>query len=274
MDYYSILGINRGAQQEDIKKAYRKLAMQHHPDRNGGNDTRFKQIQEAYATLSDPQKRQQYDNPQPRMDSSAFGQGFNGDFTDIFNGMFNGGFRQQRNRQPSNSDVKLRVKVNFEDVLIGKSIIVSYKLRNGKIQDVNLDVPPGVNDGDTIKFRQLGDDSLPGARGDLYVTIQVNNKIGWQRSNNDLITKVYVNCLEMITGCKTVVNTLDGKQLELTIPPGTKSGTTFSVNGYGIPDVRSNVRGKLLISVEAEIPKNLTPDNIEKIREIILNATS
>jgi DnaJ-class molecular chaperone len=273
MDYYSTLGVGRGASQEEIKKAYRKLAMQCHPDRNGGDDAKFKQVQEAYATLSDSQKRQQYDNPQPRMDSSAFGQGFSGDFSDIFNGMFNSGYRQQRTRQPGNSDVKLRVKVNLEEVLTGKSIIVSYKLRNGKIQDVNLDVPAGVNDGDTIKFRQLGDDSFPGVRGDLYVTIQVNNKAGWQRSNNDLITRVFVNCLEMIVGCKTVVNTLDGKQLELTIPPQTKSGTTFSVNGYGAPDVRSNVRGKLLINVEAEIPKNLTPDNIEKIKEI-LNATS
>jgi|TARA_B110000503_G_scaffold130071_1_gene203025 DnaJ-class molecular chaperone len=273
MDYYSNLGVTRGASQEDIKKAYRKLAMQHHPDRTGGDDTKFKQIQEAYATLSDSNKRQQYDNPQPRMDSSAFNQGFNGDFADVFNGMFNGGFRQQRARQPSNSDVKIRVNVDFAEILTGKSVIASYRLRNGKVQDVNLDVPPGVNDGDTIKFRQLGDDSLPGARGDLYVTIHVNKKVGWQRSNNDLITKVFVNCLEMIVGCKKVVNTLDGKQLELTIPPETKNGTTFSVNGYGVPDIRSTVRGKLLINIEAEIPKNLTQDNIEKIKEI-LNAAS
>jgi DnaJ-class molecular chaperone len=269
MDYYNMLGVSKSASPEEIKRAYRKLAMQYHPDRPDGDDAKFKEINEAYDVLGDPQKRAQYDNPQPRFDSSSFRQGYN-PFDEMMGSMF--GNMHQRAR-PRNSDIKLKIRLEFEEILTGKSIIAAYRLRNGKEESVNLDIPPGARHGDTIKFHQLGDNTLPGPRGDLYVSIHINNKSGWSRSNDDLITKVFVNCLEMIVGTKTHITTLDGKTLELKIPPGTRNNTTFSVNDYGVPNINTRMRGKLLITVEADIPKNLTEDAIIKLKEVI-NETS
>lgn len=270
MDYYSTLGVSKTASQEEIKKAYRKLAMKHHPDK-GGNEARFKEINEAYDTLSDPHKRALHDHQQTagqggfNFNSSHFNQ--NSAFEDILSQVFS----QQRRHQARqrNADIKLKVTLDFEEILVGKKLLAAYRLRNGQEETVNLDIPPGARDGDTVKFVGLGDNSFPGPRGDLFVVININRKPGWNRNENDLSTSIRVNCLEMITGTKTVVNTLDGKHLELNIPKGTKNGTTFSITGYGVPDVRSGIRGKLLVTIEAEIPKNLEESSINKIREVI-----
>lgn len=270
MDYYSILGVNRNASQDEIKKAYRKLAMQHHPDK-GGNEEKFKQINEAYDTLGDPNKKSAYDNPQPRFTSEAFNGGNpfgSNPFDDIMAQMFGHG-RSHHQARPRNSDIRLKVRLEFEEIMIGKKLIAAYRLRNGKEETVNLDVPPGAKDGDTIKFSGLGDNSLAGPRGDLYVSIHINSKPGWARNGNDLTTRIKVDCLKMIAGTKVVVNTLDKKELELKIPAGTKNGTTFSANGYGVPDIHTGQRGKLLITIEAEITTGLSEESINKIREVI-----
>jgi len=266
MDYYSILGVSKNASPEDLKKAYKKQSMQHHPDR-GGDEAKFKEINEAYSTLKDPQKRAAYDNPQPRfhtgnMNGNPFGQA---GFEDIFASMF--GARHQA--RPRNSDVRIRVKITLEEVFSGKNIIATYRLRNGQEESVTIDIPPGVDHGDTIKYANLGDNSLPGKRGDLYVEIFVTNKPNWNRNQNDLETTIEVDCLKMIVGTKTLVNTLDGRQLELTIPKGTKNGTTFSIHGYGVPNARTGQKGKLLIHVKATIPQNLKASELQRIREIV-----
>jgi DnaJ-class molecular chaperone len=270
MDYYSILGVTRTASQDDIKRAYRKLAMQHHPDK-GGDENKFKEINEAYDTLGDAQKRAAYDSPQSRQgygntNGNPFGPNA---FEDIFSQMFGQPQTYYHNARPKNSDIRLRVRLEFEEIMTGKKLIAAYRLRNGKEETVNLDIPSGARDGDNIKFSGLGDNSLPGNRGDLYVSIHIAGKPGWSRNGNDLSTKIKVDCLKMIVGTKTVVNTLDGRTLELSIPAGTKNGTTFSANSYGVPDVRSGQRGKLLITVEAEITKELSEEAINKIKEVI-----
>lgn len=269
MDYYSILGVPRTASQDDIKRAYRKLAMQHHPDK-GGNEEKFKQINEAYDTLGDAQKRAAYDNPQPRFTSDNFSGGPFGHnpFEDILAQAF-GQHRSHHHLRPKNSDIRIKVRLDFEEIMTGKKLIATYRLRNGQEETVDLDIPAGARDGDTIKFSGLGDNSLPMTRGDLYVIISIGNKPGWSRNNNDLSTKIKVDCLKMIVGTKITVNTLDNRTLELNVPAGTKNGTTFSANGYGVPDIRSGHRGKLLITIEAEISKNLTEESIKKIKEVI-----
>lgn len=261
MDYYSILGIPRNASSEEIKKAYRKLAMANHPDRPDGNEEKFKKISEAYDTLIDPNKRNQYDNPQPQYNFNTSNMGGQ-PFEDIFGGMFN-------RRQQRNSDIRLGVKLDLKEVITGKKIIISYNLRSGKEQHVDLEVPPGVRHGDTVKFAGLGDDSFQGHRGDLLITIQIRNEPGWERINNDLKTIYKINCLKMITGTTEKIYTLDGRTIELKIPPKTKNGTTFSVSGYGLPDSRSGYKGRLLIQIEASIPQNLSDENISKIKEVI-----
>lgn len=275
MDYYSILGVNKNASQEEIRKAYKKKSMQHHPDR-GGDEAEFKKVNEAYQTLGDAEKRRMYDNPRPNFNNAGGNRNYNftaENFQDILKDMFGNpyGYQQQhQHARPKNADVRIKIKLNLEEVLTGKKVIATYRLKNGNQESVDLDIPPGARDGDTIKFSQLGDNSIARIpRGDLFVIIGVNQKPGWSRNNNDLNTKVKVNCLQMITGTTVIVDTLDDRHLELKIPAGTKNGTTFSINGYGIPDVRAGVRGKLLITVEAEIPKNLNEDSLNKIREVI-----
>ena len=270
MDYYSILGVARNSSADDIKRAYRKLAMKHHPDR-GGDAAKLQQINEAYDTLKDPVKKQQYDNPQPRFNTSSMQGGFESNFEDILNGAF--GFGRQRNRSAINQDIKIRVTIDLEEVLTGKQLIAAYKLRNGKEETVNLDIPPGARDGDTIRFQGLGENTFPVQRGDLYVSIKTRHKPGWSRNNNDLMCSLKINCLEMITGCKTKVNILNNKALELNVPAGTSNGTTFSVPGYGIPDIKTGQRGKLLITIEAEIPKITELDILKKVQEVIDEAS-
>ena len=267
MDYYSILGVSRNASPDDIKRAYRKLAMKHHPDR-GGDAGKLQTINEAYDTLKDPVKKRQYDNPQANFNTSNMNGGFN-NFDDVLNQAF--GF--SRSRQHINQNIRIGVSIELYETITGKQLIAAYRLRNGKEETVNLDIPPGAKHGDSIRFKGLGENDIPGQRGDLIVVIKVKNKPGWQRNNNDLITSVDVNCLEMITGCKTIVNTLDGKSLELNIPAGTKNGTTFSIPQHGVPNLKTGSRGKLLLHVNAYIPKVSDKELLDKIQEVI-NGTS
>ena len=261
MDYYSILGVNRNASDADIRKAYKKQSMQHHPDR-GGDEEKFKQINEAYSTLKDPIKRQQYDNPQPQFN---FNTGNMRGFEDIFGQMFGNGF--QRQQRPRNADVNIKVILNFEEQFTGKSIIAVYRLRTGEEERVDLDIPPGAKNGDKIQYQGLGDNSLPGPRGNLFVTINVKNKHGWRRSNDDVVINKKINCLDLILGTKTQIQTLDQRTIDLNIPKGTKNNTTFNVPGYGFPNIRSQVRGNMLVTVEAEIP-NLNEDDLDIIRQL------
>lgn len=281
MDYYKTLGVAKDASDKDIKTAFRKLAAKHHPDK-GGDHQKFIKIKEAYEVLSDAHKRAMYDHQQTagnggfHFNSNNFNaNNFNNanNFQDIISQMFYG-HRHNPGARPKNSDVRIKLRLNLEEVITGKRLIASYRLKNGIEESVDLDIPPGAKDGDTIRFSNLGDNSIKNVpRGDLYVIINVNNKPNWSRNLNDLNTKVKVNCLEMMVGTSVVIETLDNKQLELKIPPGTKNGTTFSVNGYGVPDIKRGNRGKLLITVEADIPKNLSEQSLSKIREI-LNETN
>jgi DnaJ-class molecular chaperone len=261
MDYYSILGVSRNASEQDIRKAYKKQSMQHHPDR-GGDEEQFKKINEAYSTLKDPIKRQQYDNPQPQFNFNTSNMG---GFEDIFAHAFGQGFaRQQR---PRNADVNIKVVLDFEEQLTGKSIIAAYRLKNGQEERVDLEIPPGVKHGDKIRYDSLGDNSLPGKRGDLFVIINVKRKHGWRRSNDDIVVVQKVNCLDLITGTTVQVSTLSGNKIDLKIPKGTKNNTTFNVPGYGIPNLRSGVKGNMLITIDAEIPI-LNDEQIDAINKL------
>jgi|11BtaG_2_1085332.scaffolds.fasta_scaffold41853_1 curved DNA-binding protein len=271
MDYYSILGVPKDATDKDLKSAYKKASMKHHPDR-GGNEETFKQINEAYSTLKDPQKRGMYDHQQ-----NGGGQGFNfntsnmgggNPFEDLFGSMF-GGNPNMRRQQVRNPDVNIRVPITLKEVITGKKVLATYRLRNGQEQTVDLDIPIGAKHGDTIRFTGLGESSFPGPRGDLYVQVDISRDRNFERSGDNIILTLRVNCLQLITGCKQNIKTVEGKDIALTIPSNTKHGSTFSMNGYGLPNMHTNRRGSMLIKIEAEIPQTLTPAQIQKIGEII-----
>jgi DnaJ-class molecular chaperone len=269
MDYYKILGVAKTANEQELKKAYRKLAMENHPDRTGGDDSKFKQINEAYDTLKDPQKRQAYDNPQQQQYPQGFGpggfQGVNpGGFEDMFASMFGGG--PFRNQQPRNKDVTIAYTMQLEDVYNGAETVARYRKSNGSIAEVRIRIPPGIGHGQTVRFQGMGDDAIQQFQpGDLNVVIKYASHKKWQVDGVHLKQQIRVSLLEALKGTKVDINTLDGNTIRLTIPKGTNSNTTFSIHGHGLPV--QNGRGNAYIQVKVKMP-TLTDEQLMQIEQI------
>jgi len=274
-DYYQILGVERNASEEDIKRSYRKLAMRHHPDRTGGDDTEFKKVQEAYATLGDPGKRQQYDNPQPQgfpgfqqgrdpmSDFMAHAFGASSPFGDIFGRPMQ---PQQRNRT-----LNIQTAITLEEAFHGKDLIATLRLPSGRDQVVEVKIPPGVQDGVTLRLQGLGDDThvnLP--RGDLHLTIQVQAHHIFHRQGDDLVTNLNLNCVDAMLGTAINAATLDGRTLEIKINPGTQHGQVLAIAGYGMPKASDNrFKGRMLLNININVPVNLSDRQKELLRQFI-----
>jgi DnaJ-class molecular chaperone len=256
MDYYSILGVPRGASDEDIKKAYRKLAMQHHPDR-GGDQNKFQQIQEAYDTLSDPAKRSQYDNPQPQGNFSFhFGQSGN-PFEEIFQsfGFGHGHDPFAQMRQRKNKDLRIQLDLDLHDTLQEQIKTVSVQTTTGERQTVQVNIPKGIRSGHQMRFPGLGDNmfgSIP--RGDLYVLFNVRPDPQFEIEGDDLVYKVHINVLDAMIGSTIDVPTLDSKVFRLTIPAGTLHGARLRLPNQGLYTINTERRGNLLVQVNLVVP--------------------
>ena len=269
MDYYSILGVNRNATPEEIKKAYRKLAMQHHPDR-GGDQEQFKRVTEAYDILSSSDKKAAYDNPNQGFNFNS--QNFHGQHNPFggtpFDHIFGQGFRQQQ-QTPRNRDINVQANIDLVDILTGKNLIIQYQLATGRIETVTVDVPPGAKHGDTIQYQGLGDEGHPRyPRGNLLVRLKINKSRNWDRDFDNLITKKVINVFDLLLGCVIIITTLDNKQLELKIPQGTRPGTKFSIPSYGLPNMQTGKRGIMFITIDAEMPKITNEAILDKIQQL------
>jgi len=264
MDYYSILGVGKNASDKELKSAYRKLAMQNHPDR-GGDEKKFKEINEAYDTLKDPQKRQAYDNPQVNMNSSDFTNAY-GNFDDIFNSMF----RNARGRpQPKNRDIHVSASIELRDVLYGRLLIFEYRLQSGKNERVEIEVPRGVGDNQMIRYRGLGDDGNPRvSRGDLIVKFITTPLKKWRRDGQNLHTTIDISAFDAILGIETEIETLDSRRLNIKIPAGTNPDTVLSIAGYGLPYLNDSRRGNIFVKVRVIVPKIKDDALLDKIRNI------
>jgi len=264
MDYYSILGVDKNSSQEDIKKAYRKLAMKHHPDR-GGDANRLQQINEAYSVLGDVDKRSAYDNPQPRFDSSFMnGAGMHG-FEDIFATAFGRG----RPRQRRNRDITIVVSLDLEDILTGKQLTSRYRLHSGRTNEANIDIPAGVEHGIGIKYQSLGDDSIPYLpAGDLIVKVKLKKHAVWERQGKDLYTTMTIDVFDCMLGTTLQIDTLEGKKLQLNVPTGTQNNTVFSIPNHGLPDMHNSARGNAYIKIATIIPKIHNKELLDKIADI------
>lgn len=259
MDYYSRLGVNKSASPEELKRAYKKLAMQHHPDR-GGDQKTFQEINEAYDTLKDPAKRQEYDAPKP---NPRHRQYTSQNMNDIFENMF----RQQRQRR--NMDVKLSVNLTLEDVYTGKDLIASYNLRNGQPIDANIRIHPGVEHGEVIRYRGLGDNSYTNIpRGDLLVQIRVVPHKRFDRDGAHLYTNANICVFDLILGTTILVDGLQNNPIKVKIPPGTAPTTVLSVAGHGLPSIKRGKPGNLYIKIKGQVPKITDPTMIERIQNI------
>lgn len=255
-DYYKVLGINKTASAEEIKKAYRSLAMKHHPDR-GGDEKKFQEIQEAYAHLGDPAKRSQYDNPRQ----------FNGGFNEnIFDDIFQANFFNFRGG-PRNPNIQVTIDITLEDAFRGKNIDAEIGLSDGKTKLVSIDIPAGVEHGMQIKYRGMGESLHPRIPpGDLIVNVRILKHHVWERSGDNLVYEKTISAWDAIVGTDISLTTIDGKHINISVPPGTQPETFLSCKGEGMPNMRSKQRGNLLIKIKVSIPKNLSKEQIEKIK--------
>lgn len=273
-NYYQILGVDKSATQEEIKKAYRRLAAQHHPDR-GGDTEKFQEIQAAYDVLGDQEKRQQYDNPQPQFDHYRSHGGMPPGFEDMINQMFGnqgfGDFFQRRTHPQRNRTLQLQTTITLEDSFFGKNITTNIQLPSGRNQTIEIKIPAGIRHGTTLRLASMGDDSVPNLpRGDIHLTVVVSNHPVFVRDNDDLRTTINITCFDAVLGKKIKITSIDGKLLETEIPAGIQPGQMLNLPGYGMPNIsNSNMRGRLLIDFNITIPTTLTEHQKSELRKII-----
>lgn len=276
MDYYSTLGLQRGASDDDIKKAYRKMAMQHHPDR-GGDQNKFKEISTAYEALSDPDKKRIIDmggDPNAQPGTGGFNQGNpfefhfgSGDINDIFGGFGFGGFGRQPLRR--NKSLNVNVEITLEDILTGKDFTAEVSAPGGKGKVITIQIPPGIEHGQQIRYEGMGDSSIPNLRpGDLLVNVLVRNHPTFRREGTSIIVEKEISTWDAILGTMLDIPTLDNKTLSISVPAGTQPETVLSCRGEGLPNMRTRVRGNLLIKIKVAVPRNLNQSQIEKIKQL------
>lgn len=261
-DYYSVLGVSRDATEDEIKRAYRKLAAKHHPDR-GGSKEEFQRIEEAYRILSDPAERQRYTNGGGNPFGSDFNSGFPGfhfnfggggsPFEDIFSGIF-------RNHQNRGAHVfRTTVFVSLEQVYAGGTQPLRMQTPTGT-HHVKVEIPRGVGDGMQLRFENLIPD------GPLIVEFRTHPHLKFQRVGNDLHTTARVSVLDLVVGTTIEHLGLDGKTLEVTIPPFTQPSAAIRIRGGGMPIMNSNEWGDGYINIKAYTPDNVPVTVIEAIK--------
>jgi curved DNA-binding protein len=308
-DYYQILGVGRNATPEELKKAYRKLALKYHPDKVKGDkkqaEEKFKQISEAYAVLSNAEKRQEYDTYGSQAFRAKFSQedifkGF--DFSDIFGArgpsdsffsrIFGGlgnfgahgaprgartrifrygapeGFEAQA--QPlKGDDLQVELPITLHEMAFGTEKLVSFS-RDGQVEKVSVKIPPGTLPGKKLRLAGKGGLSpMGGAPGDLYVKLKEVEHPVFKRDGNDLYVDRRIRFTEAIMGTKVTIPTLDGKTMSLKVPPGTQSHTKMRLKNYGLPFANGKNRGDLYVRIIVETPTNLTKKQKTLLEDLV-----
>lgn len=290
-DYYEVLGVGKNASDDEIKKAYRKLAVKYHPDKNPGNkeaEAKFKEINEAHDVLSDKQKRARYDqfghagvggaggnpfsgggaasNPFGGFDFN--GQTFNFDFggggglDDILGSLF--GFGNAGARRPRRgADYQAAVVLTFEEAIFGTTKTVEV---NGG--ELKVKIPAGIDDGMSIRLRGKGGPAPEGGSepGDLYVRVKVKPHKHLTREGAIILSEEKIDMVDAALGCEIEVETVDGT-VTMKVPAGTQSGTPFKLSGHGVPFRADGDRGPHIVTVVVETPRNLTKKQKDLLEE-------
>lgn len=253
-NHYTTLGVQKDATADEIKKAYRKLAGQHHPDK-GGDKAKFQAIQAAYAVLGDPQKRAEYDHGSNAGFNASFnGQPFNFEsIFDIFGARFHNG--QQRRQQ-----VRVSLWVSLIDIVQGGKKTISIGTQHGT-QAVEIEIPKGINDGDNVQYGGIA----PGG-GDLIVQFRIHPNPLWQRQGQNLVTEMSVSIWDCILGKNMPIRDILGTELTVTVPANTQPGTILRLRHRGIPQ-QNGPAGDILVVVKATIPANIDPELLALIEQ-------
>ena len=287
VDYYKILGLDKNASTEDIKKAYRKLARKYHPDINPNNKEahkKFQEVNEANEVLSDPEKRKKYDQygkdwkhaeefekakqqqkqrTYPGGGNEFFGSGGDDNFSDFFESLFGGGGRRERRETRfRGNDYEAQLQLSLREAFTTHQRTLTL---NGK--NIRITIPAGVEDGQKIRLKGHGaPGSNGGPNGDLYITFVIEEDPQFKRLGNDLYTAADVDLYTAVLGGETTVETMSGK-LKLKVPPGTQNDTKTRVKGKGFPVYKNEGQfGDLYITYKVKIPSSLT----EKEKELFM----
>jgi curved DNA-binding protein len=253
-NHYQTLGVDRNATPDEIKRAYRKLASQHHPDK-GGDKHRFQEIEQAYRTLSDPQQRAQHDTPNSF--GNMGGQGFN--FESIFD-IFGTRFQHPHQRQNQHQRAMMTLWITLPDVARGGPKTISVGTHQGTMT-VEIEIPPGIDDGASVQYPGIGPSGM-----DLVITFRIHPSPRWERQGPNLITDHPVDVWDLITGTEIKVQDILGTTFSLTVPARTQPGTTFRLRERGLAQ-RSGAVGDLLVRIQARIPDNIPQPIIDAINQ-------
>ncbi len=307
-DYYKILGVDKNATQEEIRKAYRKLALKYHPDRNPGDkaaEEKFKEITEANEVLSDPEKRKKYDqlganwkyyqnvntgNGADWFNSFGNQQGrtyrFSGNFEDLFGGLggfsdffnsfFGGGFHEPESPFTGSRTYRSngsRRGADYETTLhltLREALTGTKKQIRVDGRTINLNIKPGIKEGQKLRVKNQGGKGINGGeRGDLYIKIHIISDPFFERKDDDLYYTMDIDIFSAALGTTKKIKTLDGKTIGVKIPQGIDSNKILRIKGMGMPKADNpNVRGDLFIKFNFVVPQNISPEDLETIKKL------
>lgn len=282
-DYYEVLGVKKDASADDIKKAYRKLAMKYHPDKNPEDknaEEKFKEISEAYAVLSDAEKRKEYDAYGAEGFSDKFSQedifrGF--DINDLFREFgfgggsrtfnFGGGNRYQPQPHKGN-DYEYDLSISVAEAYNGIKRELSLNL-GSSVKKVSVNIPAGIDEGQKLRLKgEGGPGANGGPNGDLFVKIKIASSSKFYLEGRDIVTTQEIKLTEALLGTSIHVTDAAGKKLDLKVPAGTKHGTKLRLKGKGLPALKKFVGGDLLVKINVAIPKKLSDEQIDLINNL------
>lgn len=287
-DYYQLLGLKKGATPEEIKRAYRKLAVKYHPDKNPGDkaaEEKFKEINEAYAVLSDPQKKAQYD----QFGSAGFHERFSredifrgfdvGDLfkdmgfgtDDIFSRIFGGGFQRGGfgfgGGPRRGEDFSMELAVSFREAYSGSEKRIAF-MREGKREELSVKVPAGVDTGAKLRVQGKGGAGISGGPpGDLFLTVKVGSDPHFGREGDDIVVERQIRFTEAALGTSLDVVTLEGTK-RIKVPAGIQPGTRIRLKGLGFPHMGRTGRGDFYVRVGVKVPEQLTAAQRELLAEL------
>lgn len=288
-DYYEVLGVKKGASIDEIKRAYRKLAVKYHPDKNPGDklaEERFKEINEAYAVLSDPKKKEQFDqfgstNFHQKFSQEDIFRGFNVDdmfrdqgfgTDDIFSRIFGDALRRQRGgghgrMAAKGEDFSMEIQVTFRDAYDGAEKRVAF-MRDGVREELSVKVPAGIESGAKLRVAGRGAAGrMGGSPGDLFLTVIVGQDPLFTREGADLVLNHEVRFSQAVLGGQIEVPTMSGTK-RIKIPSGIQAGTKVRLKGLGFPRVGEQARGDMYVRIAVHVPEKLSHRQRELVEQL------